>query len=50
MKKKTHKVIRRKDGVSDYTACDTSRSYLDPATDDLAQVTCSDCLRALGKS
>jgi hypothetical protein len=39
-----HKVIRKRDGISDFTACDTNLSYLDPANDEWSNVTCPVCL------
>ena len=45
----THWVIKEKDGVSDFTACDTARSYLEKPTLRKAEVTCERCLVFIGR-
>ena len=44
---KVHFLIKKKDGVSDYTGCDRALSYLDPATVVEDKVTCKPCRRAI---
>lgn len=48
-KPKMHFCIRKKDGVSDYTACDTARSYLEKATDNYNEVNCAACIRIVNR-